>query len=120
MAWARDNRDSVLTPATGQYQRANFELAAFGDQRYYRGVYQYQHFLPVLKTWTLAFNGELDYGAGMGGKPYPIFKNFYAGGIGSVRGFEGSSLGPRSEALYTLERAHAKSAGKADIQRHFK
>jgi len=31
-----------------------------------------------------------------------------------------AGLGPRSEALYTLERAHAKSAGKADIQRHFK
>jgi len=35
----------------------------------------------------------LDYGRGIGGKPYPIFKNFYAGGIGSVRGYEGSSLG---------------------------
>jgi len=95
-AWQRDSRDSVLTPTIGQYQRANFEVAAFGDQRYYRGVYQYQHFLPLFKALTLAFNGEADYGAGLGGKPYPVFKNFYAGGIGSVRGYEGSSLGPRS------------------------
>jgi outer membrane protein insertion porin family len=100
MAWQRDSRDSVLTPSVGQYQRANLELGAFGDQRYYRGVYQYQHFRPIFNTVTLAFNGELDYGAGLGGKPYPIFKNFYAGGIGTVRGFEGSSLGPRSGEDY--------------------
>lgn len=96
VAWQRDNRDSVLTPSKGQFQRANLELATFGDQRYYRAVYQYQHFRPVFDFVTLAFNGELDYGAGLGNKPYPVFKNFYAGGIGSVRGFEGSSLGPRS------------------------
>ncbi|RJG00867.1 outer membrane protein assembly factor BamA [Noviherbaspirillum sedimenti] len=96
VAWQRDSRDSVLTPTVGQYQRANLEVAAFGDQRYYRGVYQYQHFQPLFKTMTLAFNGEVDYGAGIGSKPYPVFKNFYAGGIGSVRGFEGSSLGERS------------------------
>ncbi len=95
-AWQRDSRDSVLTPSAGQYQRANFEVSAFGDQRYYRAVYQYQHYLPVFRALTLAFNGEVDYGAGLGGKPYPVFKNFYAGGIGSVRGFEGSSLGDRT------------------------
>ncbi|TCS39529.1 Beta-barrel assembly machine subunit BamA [Paucimonas lemoignei] len=98
VAWQRDSRDSVLTPSTGQYQRANLELGAFGDQRYYRAVYQYQHFRPVFRDLTLAFNGELDYGAGLGNKPYPVFKNFYAGGIGSVRGFEGSSLGPTSSS----------------------
>ncbi|HCY61613.1 MAG TPA: outer membrane protein assembly factor BamA [Oxalobacteraceae bacterium] len=96
VAWQRDSRDSALTPTAGQYQRANLEMAAFGDQRYYRGIYQYQHFRSLFKTMTLAFNGELDYGAGLGSKPYPIFKHFYAGGIGSVRGFEGSSLGPMS------------------------
>jgi outer membrane protein insertion porin family len=96
VAWQRDSRDSILTPSTGQYQRANLELGAFGDQRYYRTVYQYQHFQPVFSALTLAFNGEVAYGAGLGGRPYPVFKNLYAGGIGSVRGFEGSSLGPRS------------------------
>ena len=28
-----------------------------------------------------------------GGNAYPVFKNFYGGGIGSVRGYESSSLG---------------------------
>ncbi|QAU34621.1 outer membrane protein assembly factor BamA [Janthinobacterium sp. 17J80-10] len=114
-AWQRDSRDSVLTPTTGQYQRANLEVAAFGDQRYYRGVYQYQQFLPVFRTMTLALNGELDYGAGMGGKPYPVFKNFYAGGIGSVRGFEGSSLGPRSAATANNPQGDALGGSKRII-----
>ena len=95
-AWQRDNRDSALTPSKGRYQRANLELAPAGDLRYYRTVYQDQYFMPVFRGLTLALNGEVDYGRGMGGKPYPVFKNFYAGGVGSVRGFEASSLGPRA------------------------
>ena len=35
----------------------------------------------------------------MKGKPYPIFKNFYAGGIGSVRGYDSSSLGDVKDPL---------------------
>ena len=41
----------------------------------------------------------MGYGKAYGGKPYPIFKNFYAGGLGSVRGFEQNSLGPRDVPL---------------------
>ncbi len=97
-AWQRDSRDSALTPTRGRYQRANFDLAPVGDLRYYRAVYQHQYFKPFSRTITLALNGEFDYGRGFGGKPYPVFKNFYAGGIGSVRGYDSSSLGPRSRA----------------------
>lgn len=95
VAWQRDSRDSALVPTTGRYQRANFEIAPAGDLKYYRAIYQHQYFKPLFRTVTLALNGEVGYGKGFGGKPYPIFKNFYAGGIGSVRGYEGSSLGPK-------------------------
>lgn len=95
-AWQRDSRDSALVPTMGRYQRVNFEVAPGGSLRYYRAVYQHQWFRPMFRGVTLALNGEIDYGHGLGGKRYPIFKNFYAGGIGSVRGFEGSSLGPRA------------------------
>src|ERR1700750_1318311 len=40
-------------------------------------------------------NGEIGYANGYGGKPLPFFKNFYAGGVGSVRAFETATLGPR-------------------------
>ncbi|WP_295760756.1 outer membrane protein assembly factor BamA [Undibacterium sp.] len=94
-AWQRDSRDSPLTPSIGRYQRANLELSAFGDFKYYRGIYNHQYFTPVYRSVILALNGELDYGHGLGGKPYPLFKNFYAGGIGSVRGYDSSSLGSK-------------------------
>lgn len=96
VAWQRDSRDSALIPTLGQYQRANLELAAFGDLKYMRMVYNRQHYIPLFSKWvTLALNGEVDYGRGLGGNPYPIFKNWYAGGIGSVRGFETASLGTK-------------------------
>jgi outer membrane protein insertion porin family len=95
-AWQRDSRDSALVPSRGRYQRVNLETAPAGSLRYYRAVYQDQWFRPLFRTVTLALNGEVGYGRGLQGKPFPIFKNFYAGGIGSVRGYEGSSLGPRA------------------------
>jgi outer membrane protein insertion porin family len=93
--WQRDNRDSALVPTVGRLQKAFFEVAPVGSLKYYRAVYQHQYYTPIFRAVTLALNGEIDYGRGLGGKPYPVFKNWYAGGIGSVRGYEGSSLGPR-------------------------
>jgi len=95
-AWQRDNRDSALTPSEGSYQRFTFELSALGDLKYVRGAYNYQYYLPLFNNFsTLALNSEIDYGRGLGNNPYPIFKNWYAGGIGSVRGFEAASLGSK-------------------------
>ena len=92
-AWGRDTRDSSVTPTRGRYQRANLEVDAIGDAKYYRMVYEHQWWRPVTRWMTLALRGELDYGKGIGDSAYPVFKNFYAGGIGSVRGYESSSLG---------------------------
>lgn len=97
VAWQRDNRDSALVPTKGRYQRANFEISPAGDSNYFRATYQQQWFRPLFSSTTLALNGEVNYGKALGGKTYPIFKNFYAGGIGSVRGYESSSLGPKDD-----------------------
>ena len=43
-------------------------------------------------TATLALNGEVNYGGALSGNAYPIFKNYYAGGIGTVRGYQAGSL----------------------------
>ncbi|MFM7657264.1 MAG: BamA/TamA family outer membrane protein, partial [Burkholderiaceae bacterium] len=91
-AWQRDERDSALIPTKGRYRRASLELSGVGSSRYYRSSYQDQYFWPVASAITLAVNGEVNYGDGLAGDPYPIFKNFYAGGIGSVRGFAAGTL----------------------------
>ncbi|MCK6419915.1 MAG: outer membrane protein assembly factor BamA [Aquabacterium sp.] len=94
VGWARDERDSVLTPTAGRYQRVNLEWSVAGDVRYARANLQYQEFFPFFNNrFTLGVNAELGWGKGLGGRPYPVFKNFYGGGLGSVRVFEQSSLG---------------------------
>ncbi|WP_439608833.1 outer membrane protein assembly factor BamA [Hydrogenophaga sp.] len=99
VGWSRDGRDSALVPTQGRLQRFNTELGVGGDTRYLKANYQLQQYFPLTKQYTLAFNTELGYGKGLGGKPYPIFKNFYGGGLGSVRGFDQGTLGPTSPIL---------------------
>ena len=95
LGWGRDSRDSALAPNSGRYQRFNAEWSPAGDMKYVKANYQFQQYLPITKAVTFAVNAELGWGKGLGGKPYPIFKNFYAGGLGSVRGFDQGTLGPR-------------------------
>src|SRR4051812_9177774 len=95
IGWSRDDRDSTLVPTSGRFQRLSGEWGVAGDARYLRGNYQYQQYASLSKQYTFAFNGELGWGKGLQGQPYPVFKNFYSGGLGSVRGFEQGTLGPR-------------------------
>lgn len=95
VGWSRDRRDSALAPNSGRYQRANAEWSVAGDARYLRTTYQYQEFFPLSKQLTAAINGEAGWGMAAGGRLFPVFKNFYGGGLGSVRGFEQGSLGPK-------------------------
>jgi outer membrane protein insertion porin family len=77
-------------------QRAFLETTLpVSDQRYYKLTYQHQRFFPVSKEVTWLLNGEAGVAGGYDDKPLPFFKNFYAGGVGSVRGYEPNSIGPR-------------------------
>ena len=93
LGWASDGRDSALVPTRGRYQRVFADYSIAGEARYYRANYQLQQYFPLTKKYTFAFNTDLGYGAGASGKPYPIFKNYYVGGLGSVRGFMQGTLG---------------------------
>jgi outer membrane protein insertion porin family len=99
LGWARDGRDSALVPSKGVYQRLNADLSLAGDVRYFRGNYQYQQYFPISKKYTLAVNADFGVGKGLNGQPFPLFKNFYVGGLGSVRGFEQSTLGPTARSI---------------------
>ena len=94
IGWGRDNRDSIITPTRGRMQRFTGEVGLLGDAHYVRADYQAQQYFALTKQFTLGLNGEIGYGKGLGGRPFPVFKNFYSGGLGSVRGFEQSTLGP--------------------------
>lgn len=95
-SWARDGRDSLIYPTKGTLQRATAELGTpAGDLEYYKLSYQYQRYFPLTQTFTFMVNGEIGYGEGYGQDPLPFFKNFYAGGVTSVRGFKAYSIGPK-------------------------
>ena len=96
VGWGRDSRDSALAPNSGRYQRLSADWSVAGDLKYIKANYQFQQYIPITKAVTFAWNTELGWGKGLGGKEFPVFKNFYAGGLGSVRGFDQGSLGPRS------------------------
>jgi outer membrane protein insertion porin family len=94
--WARDGRDSFIYPTKGSYQRATAEVGTpLGDLEYYRFAYQYQRYFPLTRFTSLMVNGELGYGDGYNGLPLPFFKNYYLGGVNSVRGFKTFTIGPK-------------------------
>ena len=95
-SWARDTRDSYLFPTKGMLQRVAAEVGTpVGSLQYYKLSFQHQHFFPLSKKFTLMLNGEIGIGDGLAGDPLPFFKNFYAGGNSSVRGFKNGTLGPK-------------------------
>ncbi|MGJ7614650.1 MULTISPECIES: outer membrane protein assembly factor BamA [unclassified Variovorax] len=94
LGWSRDDRDSALVPTRGVLQSANLEVGVGSELRYMKSNYQYQQYFALSKQYTLAVNGQLGYARALGNSTFPIFKNFYAGGLGSIRGFEQNSLGP--------------------------
>jgi outer membrane protein insertion porin family len=96
VGWARDGRDSALVPSDGSLQQLSAEVGTpVGNMTFYRLFGQYQKYHSFSKGNILSFNGELGYGQAYGNNPYPITKNYYVGGIGSVRGYTPGSLGPQ-------------------------
>lgn len=96
LGWTFDSRDNILFPRRGVLQRLTGDISSPGlDLQYYKVSYQHSWFVDLGKDFTLMLNGEAGYANSYGGKNYPFFKNFFAGGVNSVRGYLNSSLGPR-------------------------
>ena len=95
LAWTHDSRDNTLFPNKGVLQRLSAEVSVpVLDLEYYKLEYKHTWFKDVTKNFTFMLNGELGYADSYGNKAYPFFKNFYVGGVNSVRGFDNGSIGP--------------------------
>lgn len=100
LSWSRSTLNRGLFPDRGASQSLGLELAVPGsDLQFYKFNYAAERYFPITQSWTLRLRTELGYGGGYGSTTQlPFYENFFAGGFGSVRGFENSTLGPRSTA----------------------
>ncbi len=95
VGWGRDTLDSRTYTMKGFVTRVNAELALpVSSAKYWKASAQHTHYFQIGRDYSLKLNGEVGTADGYSGKPLPFFKNLYAGGIGSVRGYRAGSLGP--------------------------
>lgn len=96
--WSESTLNRGVLATRGRSQRISTEISLPGTGlEYYKLQYNAQYFQPLTKSLTLRLRTDLGYAGAYGDTTeVPFFENFYAGGFGSVRGFERNSLGPRS------------------------
>ena len=95
--WSRNTLNNAIFPTRGTYQQVSGEVSLPGGSlEYYRASYLASVFFPFGRQYSLKLSNEWSYGHGYGNtNNLPFFKNFYAGGASSVRGYQNESLGPR-------------------------
>ena len=93
-----DTRDNVLLPTEGMMTKYSATVTApVLDMSYYKLNAQTEYYKPLDKNkkFTLKLRGALGYAREYSGEDFPFFKNFYMGGVRSVRGYRTSSIGPK-------------------------
>ena len=98
ISWSRSTLNRGIFADRGTSQSMAAEVSVPGsDLQFYKFIYNGERYFPITSNWTLRLRTELGFGGGYGDTPsLPFYEHFYGGGFGSIRGFENSTLGPRS------------------------
>jgi outer membrane protein insertion porin family len=95
LGWSIDSRDDILFPKKGELRRVSGEISTPGlDLQIYKLSLQETWYKDVTKDLTVMLNGQFGYANSYGGKEFPFYKNFYVGGVNTVRGYAQGSIGP--------------------------
>ncbi|WP_416885423.1 outer membrane protein assembly factor BamA [Marinospirillum sp.] len=98
--WTQNRLNRGVLPTAGSFQRVSLEVATPGsDYQFYKLDYRGQRFFPIGSGWSLKLRTDLGYGGGIGSdySRLPFYEHYYAGGLGSVRGYRSNSLGYRPD-----------------------
>lgn len=97
VGWRYDSRNRAIFADRGMRHRFNVGYTIPGsDLEYWTASYDYLQFIPIWRSFTLMFNAELAYGKALGDTTaLPPYRQYFAGGPESVRGFRESRLGPK-------------------------
>lgn len=92
--WDYSTLDRPVFPTKGMSHTVDATIG-LGDASYQKLIYTGNVYYPFYKDWVARGYTKLGYGNDL-----PFYENFYAGGYGSVRGYEASTLGPKSQSYY--------------------
>lgn len=96
--WYFDSRNRAIFADRGMRHSLSLAVAAPGSAvDYYVFNYDYLQLVPISRRWTVALSAEIAFGdaLGNGTSALPPYRQFFAGGPTSVRGYTESRLGPK-------------------------
>ncbi len=103
LGWSRSTYDRAVFPTCGWKQFLGLEVGlplVHNSLDYYKVSYTSAYYHPLFAHFIFHARAQLGYGNGYANtSQLPFFKNYYAGGIDSVRGYEDNTLGPRDSNL---------------------
>ena len=104
LSWRYSSLNRGLFPTSGMEHKLKADISVPGsDLTYYKTSYTSNYYFPIAPEWSIRLRADLGYGDGFGDLDrLPFFKNFRSGGIGSVRGYQINSLGPKGLPEYDV------------------
>ncbi|MBM4192587.1 MAG: outer membrane protein assembly factor BamA [Gammaproteobacteria bacterium] len=97
VGWNYDSRNRALFADRGmRHSLALSYTLPLSDVQYASLNYEYLQLVPIVGRWTIALGAELGYSQELSNTTAPPpFRNFFAGGPDTVRGYRESRLGPK-------------------------
>ncbi|WP_158380093.1 outer membrane protein assembly factor BamA [Candidatus Williamhamiltonella defendens] len=97
--WIFDNLDRGYFPTSGIKSSITGKVTIPGsNNEFYKLIFDTSAYYPLSEncSWIMLFTGRIGYGGGFRHKEMPFYENFYAGGVGSLRGFQSNNIGPKA------------------------